>query len=270
MTDEQKQKTVDHTGIHFDDPHYFVENRGHFPLTEVVPGKDQKHGGRIDFVLSKLVKNGVLESTNDGGFRLPQGRNEKVSWLDVAAGTAPIARLINRQFSEIIDATSTDITDTGIKVLDDKEKEGLVFIKADIFKMPFPDNNFEVISAYDIMEHLTNPQGAIEECLRGLEPGGFFHIVVPNPDTLFSRANNPRTTYQRDPTHIMPPIVSTNYFRKVLTRIGFVGVEVSTRGHAETEAYFREFGVELFKPEGGNHIYAWGWKKIDANAILIA
>jgi ubiquinone/menaquinone biosynthesis C-methylase UbiE len=261
MTDKQKQEPVDHTGIHFDDPRYFVENRGHFPLTEVVPGKDQKHGGRIDFMLSKLVQSGVLESTPDGKFKLSSGRNEKVSWLDVAAGTAPIARLVNKQFLEIIDITSTDITDTGVKVLENKEKEGLVFIKADIFKMPFIENNFEVVSAYDIMEHLVNPRGAIEECFRVLKPGGLFHIVVPNPYTLFTRANNHKTTYQRDPTHIVPPIVSTDYFREVLSLIGFISVEVSTRGHAETEEHFRKFGVELFRPDGGNHIYAWGWKK---------
>jgi len=180
--------------------------------------------------------------------------------VDVAAGTAPIARLVDRQFSNVVKITSTDITDTGIKVLDKKEKANLIFIKSDIFNMSFSDNSFEVISAYDIMEHLNDPFGAMEECYRVLKSGGFFHIVVPNPDTLFTRANNPRTTYERDPTHIMPPIIGIKYFMDKLSQIGFVNVEVLTRGHAETEEYFSKFGTELFKPEGGNHIYAWGWK----------
>jgi ubiquinone/menaquinone biosynthesis C-methylase UbiE len=225
-----------------------------------VSGKDQKHGGRVDFVLTKLIERGLLKLTPIGEYTFPHDRSTRVSWLDVAAGTAPIARL-SKQFSEIINITSTDITDTGIKVLDDKEKEDLVFVKADIFNMPFPDNSFEVISAYDVMEHLIDPYRAMAECIRVLKHDGLFHIVVPNPNTIFTRANNPRTTYQRDPTHIMPPIVSTTYFMEMLPKVGFVDVEVSTRGHAETETHFKEFGSELFKSEGGNHIYAWGWKK---------
>jgi len=75
------QKLVDHTGIHFDDPRYFIENRGHFPLTEVVSGRDQKHGGRIDFVLSKLAKKKILKSIPNDKFKLSDDRNKKISWL---------------------------------------------------------------------------------------------------------------------------------------------------------------------------------------------
>lgn len=260
MKKERTQQEVDHLGIHFDDPRYFVENRGHYPLTEVVPGRDQKHGGRVDFVLTQLVQKGRLGFKSESGYGIPDGQG-LVAWLDVAAGSAPIARLIRKDFPDIARVVSTDITDTGIRVLEAGEQDGLDFIKSDIFQMPFSDNSFEVVSAYDIMEHLTNPTGAMMECFRILKSGGLFHIVVPNPDTLFTRANNPRTTYQRDPTHVMPPIVSTKYFDVELKKIGFVDVEVSTRGHKETEEHFNKYGTELFKPEGGNHIYAWGWKK---------
>lgn len=260
MKKEKTQQEVDHSGIRFDDPRYFVENRGHYPLTEVVPGKDQKHGGRVDFVLMKLTERERLGFNPENDYNLPEGQ-ARVTWLDVAAGSAPIARLIRNDFSGIANVVSTDITDTGIRVLEAGERDGLDFIKSDIFHMPFQDNSFEVVSAYDIMEHLINPEGAMVECLRVLKSGGLFHIVVPNPDTLFTRANNPKTTYQRDPTHIMPPIVSTKYFNGVLKKIGFVDVGVSTRGHKETEGHFKKYGTELFKPEGGNHIYAWGWKK---------
>jgi ubiquinone/menaquinone biosynthesis C-methylase UbiE len=240
---------------------YYSEKRGANSLTEVLYGKHQKHGGRVEFVLKKLIEKRILKEIDDDIYEIKDSDRKKISWLDVAAGTAPIARLINKNYSEIISVVSADINDEGLRLIGAAEQKNINFVKGNIFRMPFSDNTYEVVTAYDIIEHLENPDKAIIECVRVLKSSGLLLIVVPNPFTQFSLEGSSCTTYESDPTHIIPSIVSTDYFRKILPTFGLSEISVSTRGHAETESYFKEHNEELFKPEGGNHIYAWGWKK---------
>jgi SAM-dependent methyltransferase len=57
---------------------------------------------------------------------------------------------------------------------------------------PFPDGQFAVVHAYDILEHLDDVVAAVGEIHRVLKPGGVAHVTVPH----FSCANA-----FTDPTH---------------------------------------------------------------------
>lgn len=91
----------------------------------------------------------------------------------------------------------------------------------------------------------------MEESYRVLKPGGLLNIVVPSPDS---------DSYTVDQTHIFPPIVYTQYFKTTLEKIGFKNIETITRGFPDSNEYFEKYGTELFRPEGGNHIYVFAWK----------
>lgn len=62
----------------------------------------------------------------------------------------------------------------------------------DRFPYPLPSDHFEEILALDVVEHLENLVGFLEECWRILRPGGVIRITTPH----FSSANS-----FRDPTH---------------------------------------------------------------------
>ncbi|MGE3273594.1 MAG: class I SAM-dependent methyltransferase [Vicinamibacterales bacterium] len=47
--------------------------------------------------------------------------------------------------------------------------------------MPFDDDSFDVVFAFEVCEHFANPQQAIEEIRRVLRPGGRFIASTPNP-----------------------------------------------------------------------------------------
>lgn len=59
------------------------------------------------------------------------------------------------------------------------------YIKADIQKVtPFDSNNFNLIFALDILEHVENPSIAIDEILRILKKNGLLFVSVPTESIL--------------------------------------------------------------------------------------
>ncbi|PWT75181.1 MAG: hypothetical protein C5B60_05700 [Chloroflexi bacterium] len=45
--------------------------------------------------------------------------------------------------------------------------------------VPLPDDSFDVICCYDVLEHVRSPKRAISECWRLLKPGGVLYAVFP-------------------------------------------------------------------------------------------
>lgn len=45
--------------------------------------------------------------------------------------------------------------------------------------LPFADNVFDAIACFEVLEHLEDPQKAIDEARRVLKPGGLYVISVP-------------------------------------------------------------------------------------------
>jgi len=59
----------------------------------------------------------------------------------------------------------------------------VVYLPGDVYKIPFPDASFDVVTAMDLLEHVEDPARAIAEFARVLKPGGllFFHTFNRNP-----------------------------------------------------------------------------------------
>jgi 2-polyprenyl-3-methyl-5-hydroxy-6-metoxy-1,4-benzoquinol methylase len=53
--------------------------------------------------------------------------------------------------------------------------------------LPFPDAFFDVAFAGELLEHLYNPDGFIEECHRVVTPGGYLVITTPNLQAWYNR-----------------------------------------------------------------------------------
>jgi len=70
----------------------------------------------------------------------------------------------------------------------------------DAQKLSFPDEQFDVITASDVLEHLADAPGAIREWRRLLKPGGILIVFVPAFQFLWSEhdeANKHHRRYRR-------------------------------------------------------------------------
>ena len=44
----------------------------------------------------------------------------------------------------------------------------------------FPSSYFDVVTMYQVLEHIANPRAVLKECHRILKPGGRLLVSVPN------------------------------------------------------------------------------------------
>src|SRR5258706_951483 len=60
------------------------------------------------------------------------------------------------------------------------------FVEADIVTLPFDDDQFDVVTSFETVEHVPNPEAMLDEFLRVLKPDGV--LVVSTPDkTIYNQ-----------------------------------------------------------------------------------
>ena len=62
-----------------------------------------------------------------------------------------------------------------------RENLNVPVINQDLTQVDFPPECFDVITAWDVLEHLGDPRAALDRSLRWLRPGGIFAARFPSP-----------------------------------------------------------------------------------------
>jgi ubiquinone/menaquinone biosynthesis C-methylase UbiE len=104
---------------------------------------------------------------------------DKKNILDVGCGTGAVTE-------DIISLTSGHVT--GIDI-DDKKLEyakplisdRVIFSKADVLDLPFPDNTFDLVTFCIVLTHITQQQKAVNEMARVTQKGGIV-LATLEPD----------------------------------------------------------------------------------------
>lgn len=132
--------------------------------------------------------------------------------LDVCTGTGDLAIAYWKKGGGRLRVVGSDFTHEMLQRAEEKIRNGdaaadgrqpLAFIEADTQKLPFPDNQFQIVSVAFGLRNVTDTRRGLEEMTRVCRPGG--HVVVLEFSMPGNRGINALYRW---------------YFRNVLPRIG--------------------------------------------------
>jgi SAM-dependent methyltransferase len=126
------------------------------------------------------------------------GEYSPVRWRERNAALAP-----HRQSGTLLDLgcssgaflqslTGKDWNLYGIEMSADsakkaREKTGAKVFVGDILEAQFPAESFDVVTCFDVLEHLYEPRKIAAKVAGWLRPGGIFYVLVPNVDSAEGR-----------------------------------------------------------------------------------
>ena len=99
--------------------------------------------------------------------------------LEVGCGTGNVSSYLSRKGYAV---TGCEYYDKAL----DMAWPGFTKIQGDIKSLPFPDNKFDVVGLFDVIEHLDDDIAPLKEAVRVLRRGGLLVVAVPAQEELWS------------------------------------------------------------------------------------
>lgn len=181
-------------GFRFAGPSWRCTDCGHAPesidgFLAFAPALDREYTGYAPTHFEALAP---LESTNFW-FR---ARSELLGWvlatkfhrpstiLEVGCGSGFVLRKIRSAFPDVR-LTASDVFTAGLAFAA-KRVQGCELLQMDARSIPF-DEEFDIIGAFDVLEHIDDDRRALEEMHRATATGGGIVITVPQHMCLWSR-----------------------------------------------------------------------------------
>jgi len=136
-----------------------------------------------------------LAALEEGSFWF-RSRNELIIWaieryaplrwsrlLEVGCGTGFVLERIHRAFPEV-QLTGTELFPEGLRFAADRVPD-VELLVMDATASPFVDA-FDVVGAFDVLEHIADDDAALGGLYRAVRPGGILVATVPQHPALWS------------------------------------------------------------------------------------
>lgn len=115
---------------------------------------------------------------------------------------------------------------------------------------PFPDESFDVITGFDLLEHVYHPRQFLAKVQQWLKPGGIVYFGLPNIDSWESRILGTYWYGLELPRHLSH--FSPRSLRHVMTTLGFEEVRLTTPRTSYIEHSGAYLCSEAIKMAGGS------------------
>jgi ubiquinone/menaquinone biosynthesis C-methylase UbiE len=106
--------------------------------------------------------------------------------LDVGCGTGYGSRILHDANNKV---RGIDVSQNAINYAE-SNYPGPEYICCSAEKLPFEDGYFDAVTAFEVIEHVSNPYDTLSEIYRVLKRGGSLFISTPNPRHLVNVAKH--------------------------------------------------------------------------------
>jgi len=152
---------------------------------------------------------------------LLQEKKEIERILDLGCGEGEFLKICEDRELETV---GIDVSSYALSEAQKKTKGKLLKLDLEKKQIPFPDDTFETVTCFDLVEHLRRVDLLFKEVKRVLKNGGVFFITTPNGDYL------PKDFLghfvMKDPTHVN--LQGERYWLDKLKKAGFS--KIKTKG----------------------------------------
>ena len=132
---------------------------------------------RYDHKLSWFSRLGYRVSMNKK-FRIAAGGMKPSKLLDVGCGSGEFLQWM-QQFGWVVNGL--DLSPVAVNAA---RKYGLEIFEGQLKDAPYPPASFDVITMWDVLEHVHDPLANLKRVAELLKCGGRFTVTLPNPDGL--------------------------------------------------------------------------------------
>lgn len=161
-------------------------------------------GERLDSK-SKLARNNLVEHL--ARYRLVKG-NKKGIILDIGCGTGVGSTILAKKFKKVV---GIDVSKEAIEYAQRNwKRKNVEFFIGSGTKIPFPNNTFDIVAGFEVIEHIKNWKGFLKELKRVTKNRGTLYLSTPNKDVY-----SPGTKKPINPHHFFEFTVSQ--FREALS-----------------------------------------------------
>lgn len=118
--------------------------------------------------------------------------------------------------------------DVAARAVEHARENGFEVFCGTLEEARYPDNHFDVVTASEILEHVSNPQEVLHEIARILRPGGLLWLTTPHSRGISAQLLGLKWTTVCPPEHLQ--LFSRNGTKKMLKAAGLREVSVRTEG----------------------------------------
>ncbi len=104
-------------------------------------------------------------------------------FMEVGCGTGFVLRGLHQAIPSL-QLAGSEIFNEGLKIIGQRVPSAALY-QMDILKIPF-ENEFDVLGAFDVLEHIPDDEGALGQLYQAVKPKGGIVLTVPQHPRLWS------------------------------------------------------------------------------------
>jgi len=152
--------------------------------------EENKFKGERLVAKSQVSKNVLMEHL--ARYRLVKGPKESIV-LDIGCGTGAGSNILAKNFKKVY---GVDISSDAIEYCKKNWKQkNISFLVGSGTDIPFPENTFDRVAAFEVFEHIKNWRKFLSELKRVTKRYGKIYISTPNKDVYSPGAKKPINPY---------------------------------------------------------------------------